>query len=129
MTDGTTNNPTLPEWEVTSFGSQKVVRAETPVAALRRALGQNFADDAPVSKIDDLYVYPLESIGQAGNAVVRAVPAEEEREEQEEVIPVVLAVHNGAVQDGQLLFANKYYALPLSVLAKIQEVVSEYEIV
>jgi len=42
--------------------------------------------------------------------------------------PVLLAVHNDTVIDGQMQFVERSYLLPTEALAKVFELVDQYEV-
>lgn len=45
----------------------------------------------------------------------------------EERVPVIVAVHNGVITNGQPMFVQHAYQVPVSVLGAIQATLADYE--
>lgn len=58
-----------------------------------------------------------------GDYVVTAVA-----EDQDDRIPVLLHIHTGAVQGGNMMFASTAYAVPTEVIAQVQRLLEKYQV-
>lgn len=46
----------------------------------------------------------------------------------EERVPVIVAVHNGVITNGQPMFVQHAYQVPISVLGAIQATLADYQV-
>lgn len=117
-----------PQWDVTAADEDRVVRvhAFTSRHAVSRVtqhpedtLFLNDTVDSDGKGLIAVFNTP------AGIYLVNPVAAQP----AEEPVAVIIAVHNGATDaSGRMMFANKYYALPVEVVAEIQDIAAPYEI-
>lgn len=107
----------------------RAIEADSPVAAVEQVL-ESPLPPPPVSTWDEetrtiTFSTPL---GPISVAVPDEPPADVwERLLAEETVPVVLAVHNGMVVNGQLALIPTAYRVPVSVLAQVTELLVPYE--
>jgi|GEM_PF-3667059 len=49
-------------------------------------------------------------------------------EPQEETVPIIIAVHNGIVQEGRPMFVPSHYMVPITELHRVQRLLSKWEV-
>lgn len=49
-------------------------------------------------------------------------------EPEEEKVPVVVAVHNGIMQNGQPMFIEHHYLVPITVLGTVQKALADHQV-